>query len=260
MRKYISIHEPNASQPLQQEQFGHFCAGLIDADGHINKLGNIIIAFHEKDVSVAYGVKKRVCYGSVKQVKNKAACTFICSHTKGLALLGNLIQNRLMSISKIHQFNTRLVPKIRCQHTKRQNSQVCLNTHWLAGFIQGDGSFQIKLLRRNRRCEVRIVLQIDQKDDVLLKAIQAVVGGYVGFRKSQNTYYYSSVSFRNAVTLIEYLDKYQLMGNKRSQYWVWRKAYVCVQNQTHTSEKGHTLIKRLKETLSQLKKNYNKIC
>ena len=68
--KNITIHRPKA-QPLTLEQFSFFLAGLIDADGHINKVGNIIIAFHSRDISVAYYIKTRVGYGQVSKKKKK---------------------------------------------------------------------------------------------------------------------------------------------------------------------------------------------
>lgn len=38
-----------------------------------------------------------------------------------------------------------------------------LKNHWLAGFSDADASFQIKILNRSRRDEVRLNFQIDQK-------------------------------------------------------------------------------------------------
>lgn len=261
-KRTISIHAPKAQKPCTKEQLGYFLAGLIDADGHIDTYGYVRIAFHERDVSVAYYIKKILGYGSVQQVKNKAAYLFTCSHSKGILTLGNLIRNKLKHASKIEQFNTRLVPKVNCKPTE-SNGPVRLNNHWFAGFIQGcfTGSFQIKIVRRNggnppsHRTEVRIVLQIDQKSDLILKQIQTVLNGSIGYRKSQDTYYYSSVNFSNAFNLIKYLDKYQLMGNKLTQYWIWRKAYLQVQNQTHNTEQGRHYIIALKKTMSRLKTN-----
>ena len=54
----ISEHAPKAKKPHTKEQFGYFLAGLIDADGHIDTLGYMRIVFNQKDVSVAYYIKK----------------------------------------------------------------------------------------------------------------------------------------------------------------------------------------------------------
>lgn len=249
----ISKHAPKAKKPRTKEQLGYFLAGLIDADGHIDTLGYIQIVFNQKDVSVAYYIKKVIRYGSIKKIKSKLAYLFTCSHSKGIKIIGDLIRNKLKTMSKIEQFNARLVSKVGGKLTQL-NSAVVLNNHWLAGFIQGDGSFQIKVLYRQHKTEIRLVIQIDQKSDTILKEIQSVFGGYIGYRSSQNTYYYSSVSFSNAVQFIQYLDKYQVMGSRLTIYWVWRKAYLRVQNKTHNTEQGISEIINFKNRMSIIKK------
>jgi hypothetical protein len=57
-------------------------------------------------------------------------------------------------------------------------------------------------------------MQISLKTSLFLRAIQNAFGGYIGFRKPHNTYYYSSGSFLNARKFIECLDVYQVMGSK----------------------------------------------
>jgi hypothetical protein len=46
------------------------------------------------------------------------------------------------------------------------------SNHWLAGFIQADGSFQIKLTPKLGKTPYRthVVIQIDQKTDTLLNS------------------------------------------------------------------------------------------
>ena len=249
----ISEHAPKARKPHTKEQFGYFLAGLIDADGHIDTLGYMRIVFNQKDVSVAYYIKKIIGYGSIKKIKGKAAYLFTCSHSKGIKIMGDLICNKLKTMSKIEQFNARLVSKVGGKLTKL-NSAVVFNNHWLAGFIQGDGSFQIKVLYRQHRTEIRLAIQIDQNSDTILKEIQSVFGGYIGYRNSQNTYYYSSVGFSNAARLIQYLDKYQVMGSCLTVYWIWRKAYLRVQNKTHNTEQGISEIINFKNRMSIIKK------
>ena len=249
----ISEHAPKAKKPHTKEQFGYFLAGLMDADGHIDTLGYIRIVFNQKDVSVAYYIKKIIGYGSIKKIKGKVAYLFTCSHSKGIKRIRDLICNKLKTMSKIEQFNGRLVSKIGGKLTKL-NRAVVLNNHWLAGFIQGDGSFQIKVLYRQCKTEIRLVIQIDQNSDTILKEIQSVFGGYIGYRNSQNTYYYSSVSFSNAVRFIQYLDQYQVMGSCLTVYWIWRKAYLRVQNKTHNTEQGISEIINFKNRMSIIKK------
>ena len=250
----ISEHAPKARNPQTKEQFGYFLAGLIDGDGHITKCGYVTIAFHNKDASVAYYIKQVVGYGSVKQIlkEGKAAYLFTCSHSKGIKMIGDFIRNKLKITSKIEQFNSRLVPKIHCQPTE-PNTSCLLENRWLAGFIQAAGGFQVKMLQRLASMETQIVIQIDQKDDFLLKQIQQTFGGYISFCNTQKTYYYSSVSFCSAVRYINYLDRYQVMGATLTIYWLWRKAYLIVQDNKHYESAGIQRLARIKQSMTLLR-------
>jgi hypothetical protein len=94
----------------------------------------------------------------------------------------------------------------------------------LAGFSDADASFQIKIVDRvtNRvtrdKPEIRLNYQIDQKSDVLLMKIKNYLGGNIGYRKAQDTYYYGSTSFGSAKNVIEYFNKFNLQSRKHVSY------------------------------------------
>jgi LAGLIDADG endonuclease len=101
---------------------------------------------------------------------------------------------------------------------------------------------------------MQIIINICQKKPKLLELIKQAFGGSLGHRKSQDTYYYTSNSFTNAVKLMQYLDRFQLMGNKLSQYWLWRTAYLLFQKKTHLSSKGREQIDLIKQKLIRLRR------
>jgi hypothetical protein len=129
-----TINKVQARKPKSVEQLGYFLAGLIDADGHINKK-ELAITFHEQDVSVAHYLKKVIGYGSIRKLKNKRAYNFEIYSKQGLSHVAKLIENKLRPL-RIGQFNVNLVPKLALKPTK-QDSNGLLTNHWLAGFIQG---------------------------------------------------------------------------------------------------------------------------
>ena len=136
--------------------------GLIDCDGHMNKLGYLVLIFDTANVSCAYAIKTKIGYGRVAPVKNKAAYTYVLSQAPGRRWVANVIKNKLQTANKIHQYNTRFAPALNLPTTAQVQCDLRGN-HWMAGFIQGDGSFQIKLQHPSRRLqEVRCVVQIDQ--------------------------------------------------------------------------------------------------
>jgi hypothetical protein len=57
-----------------------------------------------------------------------------------------------------------------------------------------------------------------QKDNYLLLSIKSLFGGNIGYRKSQDTYYYGSTSFGSAKKVIKYFDNYHLQSSKYSNY------------------------------------------
>lgn len=258
-RALISQHAPKALKPQSKSEFGFFLAGLIDSDGHISKT-SISICFNYKDISVAYYVKKSIGFGSVKKIKNKFALTYVCTNRQGQLVIADLIRDKLRHLNKIEQFNSRLLYKLDCEKTSYVERDL-LSDHWLAGFIQGDGSLQIKLISRPNCAlkESRLTIQIDQKTESLLKLIKAQFGGYLGYRKALDTYYYSSVSLANNVKFIRYLDTFQLMGSQLTAYWLWRKAYLIIQSKAHLTEIGLAKVVLLKASLSKLRTNTQEI-
>ena len=129
-----------------------------------------------------------------------------------------------------------------------------LNNHWLAGFLDSDGSFQVKVLKRTNRTETRLYLQVDQKTNPLLVLIKNEFGGYIGHRKSQDTYYYSSTSFGAAKKVINYLDKYNMLSSKYLNYLKWRKVYELVQERKHCTLEGQAIILKIKLSMNSYSK------
>lgn len=249
----ISIHRPTTLKLDKLVNFHYFLAGLIDGDGHFSKIPQLVICLNEKDVHVAYFLKKQIQYGIVSKIKNKKAYKFVISHSKGLEKVCNAIRNKLQHEKKIIQYNTRLGSVANFKLTQKKHFIINENS-WFTGFFLSDGIFQIKIIyRKNRKMpEIRLVIQIDQKEKQLLLQIQKQFGGSIGFRSAQNTYYYSSVNFGSAKKVIEYFDSFHLMGFKMTQYVLWRKVYIKIQEKFHLTPLGIKWVINVKKRLSNL--------
>jgi hypothetical protein len=273
--KPISVHVPKHLKPLNDEQFGHYLAGLIDGDGHFSSKQQLVIVFHKLDVSLAYYIKERVGFGSVKKVKNKNAYLLIIAAREGLEKVINLINGKIRTENKFNQITNNILshPKF-CGKTisLKLNLDIDLKNHWLAGFSDADASFQIKILNRNRcskplasatgkskKVEIRLNFQIDQKKDVLLLLIKNFLGGNIGYRKSQDTYYFGSTSFGSAKNCINYFDYFHLLSCKHINYLKWRKAYIIIKNKDHLNKDGIEKIIKLKGTMNRLNENSEQI-
>lgn len=212
---------------------------------------------------MAYYIKKRLGYGTVTKVKSKNAVLLTITKREGLEKVLNLVNGKLRLQTKIDAINKHIIDvykePLKLKEKLHLNSSSDLNNHWLAGFLDADGSFQIKVLDRvnpngSTRIEVRLYMQVDQKIRQLLDLIKDNFGGNIGYRKTQATYYYSSTSYGSAKKLITYLDQYHLLSSKYVNYIKWRKAYILIQSRKHLTPEGQEEIKRLKSTMNSYSK------
>lgn len=258
--KNISNHVPKHLKPLNNEQLGHYLAGLIDGDGHFSKIQQLVITFSSPDAFLAYYIKKKLGYGAVKKVKGKNAYLLIISKKEGMLNVLNLINGKLRAEHRFNQVINNIL-----SHTKYKsldikfttNSSGDFNNHWLAGFSDADASFQIKVINRliRNKSEIRLNYQIDQKNNLLLNMIKIYLGGNIGYRKSQDTYYYGSTSFGSAKNVIKYFDKFNLQSKKHISYLRWRKVYILIQNKEHLTEEGLVKILKIKSLINRHEEN-----
>jgi hypothetical protein len=257
--KLLSIHKPKKKVFYHNENlFGHYLAGLIDGDGHFSTIGQCIICFSSKDVSLARQLRTHIGYGTVKKVKDKKAYNLVISNTTGIVRVANLIRDKLKHPNKIKQFNERLTRIYQIEATL-ENSKINWETPWFSGFFDADGSMRIFLVKCSRNrigFEVRLLAQIDQKSPVLLDQINAKFSGFLGYRKSQDTYYYSSTSFGNFFKILKFFDEFSLQSFTKYLCYVYmRKAYIVIQKREHLTESGFAKIQKYHKQISMIKKS-----
>ncbi len=254
--KCVSNHVPKHSKPTNHEQLGHYLAGLIDGDGHFSEIAQLVIVFSASDAFLAYYLKKSLGFGNVRKVKNKNAYLLIIANKEGILKVINLINGKLRTKSKFNQvFNDVLKNKNYSDYDINftLNSSNDFNNHWLAGFSDADASFQIKIFNRShgKRPEIRLNYQIDQKKDDVLILVKNLIGGNLGYRKSQDTYYYGSTSFGSARNVINYFDKFNLQSRKHVSFLRWRKVYRLIQDREHLTEQGINKIIKIKAIINR---------
>lgn len=249
LNKHVKPHNP--------EEFGFFLAGLVDADGHIAiKNGDLTINGHSRDLSIAHYIKKLIGSGGIYKYKKIKGCRYSCTNKQSLLLLANLLLNKLRLPRKINQFNQRLAPRVGSELCQTNQSPVNMDNHWFAGFVQGDGSFQIRIRKPGKpgwSNQIEILLCIELKDECILKQIKNTFGGSIHYRKSRDTYYYSSVNLTNAAKLVTYFDKFQVMGPSYRLYLCWKRALNIVLAKEHLTPAGLEEIKALKAYMTQLR-------
>lgn len=254
--KPISDHIPKHSKPINDDQLGHYLAGLIDGDGHISKAQTIQIAFSAPDAFLAYTLRTRLGYGNVYKVKNKNAYVWTISNKLGVLKVINLINGKLRTLKKYDQAINNILTHKRYSEEKINftlNTTNNMENHWLAGFTDADASFQIKINKRPNRKNKRVVLsfQIDQKKREILDLIKGYFGGHIGYRKPLDCYYYGTNTYGSAKKVINYFDYYHLQSKKYISYLGWRKVYRLIVNKEHLTVKGLDKIIKIKERLNK---------
>lgn len=168
---------------------------------------------------------------------------------KSMPLLRTIVQPYMHS-SMLYKL--RIDPYVKYANQSSDNPNTFQGKKWGKKTNHADASFQIKVLNRNNRVEVRLNFQIDQKKDGILLLIKDYLGGNIGYRKSQDTYYYGSTSFGSAKNVINYFDYFHLLSSKHVNYLKWREAYLIIQNRDHLNKYGIEKVIKLKSTMNRL--------
>ncbi len=251
--KEISVHVPKHLKPLNDEQFGHYLAGLIDGKGYFSSKQQLVIEFSYIDISLAYYIKKILGYGQVKKIKDKNVYLFILSNKNGIIKVINLINGKLRTISKFNQVINNITTNINYLKENLEfkiNSTNDFNNFWIAGFSDVNANFQIKFLDIKNISNLEIVLnyQIEQKNNNILILIKKIFGGHIIYENLNDSYIYNTNSFGSARKIIKYFDTFHLQSSKYVNYLKWRKSYILIQNKSYLTDLG--LNKILKKKFS----------
>jgi len=243
----ISEHVPKHKSNLTDLDFGYFLAGLIEGDGWFG-LNQLHIIFSDRDISLAYLIKKRIGYGNIYKIKDKKAVRYICKNKKGIQIILSLINGKLLSKSKYEQlikhnysdtFNIDILPP---------TSYLSLDNYWLAGFTQADGCFYISVAKSKTHktgYSVRLEFSIKQNDVLPLKLLfnNLQLGNLSQY--SSGIYSYKSSGYKTAAVLINYFDIYQVFGGKYVDYLKFRKVYIKITEGKHLEKEGILKIKSI---------------
>lgn len=259
----LSVHRPKASR-LNENELGFYLAGLIEGDGHFNKLINRLeIIFHERDLFLAYRLRTMIKFGSIYKVKNKKAYKLSIGSRKGYERLFNLCNGKFVLPFKVNQFNKNpygltLLPP---------TNKVELSNSWLAGFIDADGTLGIYLVKSNTHLlgvSVRLSVRIIQKNPLVLELIKDCFGIPLknkkapGISKTKKTGIHRILFTDRAgsfLLMLNYLDKFSLRSAKALQYFYLRKAFLFMEQKKHLTQSGLEIIKHYKKRLELV---YNK--
>mgnify|MGYP004700908867 CR=1 FL=1 len=223
-------------------------------------------------------------YGSILKIKN--GVKYVISNNEGILRVITLVNGKLKL--KYNQVIENVLTKNQLVNYKwneiefKKGDIKDFNNYWLTGFIDSNGSFQIKILNKlgQKLPEIKLKLQISEvpactscgvENREILEEIRKFIininndkiitvrgGGInIGTRKhildsgeTSLSYYWETSSFRTIKNVICYLNKYPLQSSyKYINYLYLYKAYLLVQNKEHLSIEGVEKIKKYKKNM-----------
>ena len=273
----LTSPRPNHRYPFEDPtEFGYFLAGLIDGNGHIyvhevNKRYQIRIIFHKKDKALMLKLTAYFKDGSVTVYGNHYSLTF--GNQTVITRIINLIHNKLRISFLIDKMNALLVIfKIPLPLSVADTSNL-LESHYLAGFIDAHGSFEIRASLKStqkanghvsvmRRVHIRLRVGLNIRDQHIIQSIQECFGGHIYSVTSQGktglstNKHYATTSMPGFFKVLQYIEKYHLCSQKYLEYILCLEAYKIIQNGQHRTEEGLATLNIYKRKISELKHNY----
>ena len=132
------------------------------------------------------------------------------------------------------------------------------SSYWIAGFVSGDGSFNIKTTKtRMGKVQLRFAVHLHIREQEVLKGLSQF------FEFEQDKYIYfteTSVAFQIVNTsdilniIIPFFDKYNIKGAKELDFIDFKKVAEIVNSKDHLTEDGFNRILTIKDNMNLKRK------
>ena len=253
--------------------FAFYLTGLIEGYGTIivpntlrspkGKLNypSIQIIFHLKDLPLALMIQKELGFGSLSRKKGVNAYILTINNNEGILFIISLL-NGNMRTPKINSLYNLIDYYKNINIEKKPLNNQPLNTNsWLSGFLEADGSFQIRSTVSGKypkfECKLEISQrQTDHKGFSNFKFLK-IIADFLNTEVKETRLNRSTPEFRVRTTNLQgniqiknYLNKYPLFGTKYLDSIDWIKVVDLFNNGEHKTDLG-------KEKIIKIKSNIN---
>lgn len=256
--------------------FASYLTGLIEGDGTIivpntlrsskGKLNypSIQIVFQLKDLPLALIIQKELGLGSLSRKKGVNAYIFTINNYEGILFVisllnGNMRTPKIKSLYNLIDFYQEN-KNINIEKKPLNNEPLDSNS-WLSGFIEADGSFQVRSTVNGKypkyECKLEISQrQIDHKGFSNQEFLNKIANFFntevkeTRLNKSKPEYRVRTTNLQGNKQVKNYLISYPLFGTKFLDFVDWMKVLDLFINGEHKTELG-------KEKISNIKSNMN---
>lgn len=222
------------SYDKNNEQFGHWLAGIIDGDGSllVSKAGNpeIEITLHEEDVKTLYKIKSILGAGKVTPRSNSKAYRIRIRNKEGVKNVINLINGKLLTPGKHQQLiNICNILKI----TPIINNTFCSDNAWFSGFFDAEGYLSI-------RNKYTLTLSVSQKDRSILDKISVGFNcGNIYNDKSWDGFNYCVTKRASLDIYMKYFKKFPLLTVKNVDIVTFNRLLLFLERKYHFANSSY---------------------
>jgi hypothetical protein len=289
---YVKYSTQIKTTPNSSFELGPYLAGLWEGDGHIwiskishapcgkRYIPHFAITFNYQDKPLCTALQS-VIGGYIRNKKENNAYVLTLSSISDLSFVANLM-NGYLRTPKIHRFNQLLdwlnenyiFPIVRPMYIKHDvDISPILRNAWLAGFIDADGSFDVKVRHKNtegigkNRVEVRMRLEQRQFDpstglsnesvlQMISQAFQVQLG--TSTHNQDKIYYVIAVTSPSKLRIcLNYFSKNPLMSSKRMNYLDFKICVEMMLEKKHLNAEGRMRIMEIKACMNKGRLEYN---
>jgi hypothetical protein len=251
--------------------FKSYLAGLIEGDGSIivpfqersakGKLNyaSIQIVFQVKDFPLCQVIQKQLGSGSISKKKHSAAYILTINTFEGLVNICTLINGKMRG-PKYFQFLL-LLDYLNRKSLELNIKPKGLSTlsigedSWLTGFIEGDGSFQVRTSLNSKMPRIALSFELVQSRithyghttydliNLIANYLKVSVKEIRSDRKHPQ-YRLRTTSLETNTHLMDYLLRYPLRGTKFMDFEDWTKVlHFFIEGRTWENKEHITMIK-----------------
>lgn len=167
----------------------------------------------------------------------------------------------MQEVSRVHSSDRRTRrrnPRLRAPLTKEQIQAKPLHPQYVAGFIDGEGSFVVSFGRHKtlkRGIEIRVEFTIELRADdreILLRILKTIGCGKIYDASYARYGWYPHVKYKITSTkeiaeyLIPFLDQTPLQAKKKKVYRIFREIVLMFRRKEHLTHKGFKKIMKLR--------------
>lgn len=264
------------------DNFGYYLAGLLEGDGHISipalfknstatRIFNprIVFTTHINNLGLYAFIQAELGNIGRFQIRGNTL-RYIIGDLKGIQNLIKLMHGKFRTPKNITFNNLIKFINKKCSlnipESKLDTSNFG-NNSWLTGFSEADANFGIKYveaklktdeMKRSRSEHITLRYRLDQRAydkptsssmlpfmENLASFLNCEVKNYNSNKTQTEVLSLTVAAINKLELLVNYFDKYPLIGDKANDYNNWRNAYVLIISKEHLTMEGKLKIKSL---------------